>query len=143
MHDSLSLSLFGSHALLVRSTNVIVEDAWLWPAPEQFAHADVLVFYYWNRDWNEDKLHEIDDFLARGKGIVLLHSATIGNPVVEQLAERMGLASDSVKTKYLHTPIDLKIAATNNPIMCGISAVAMVRPLGRRVILYIVKTLKR
>ena len=108
------------HAQLIRSTNVIVEDAWLWPAPEQFAHADVLVFYYWNRDWNENKLRELDDFLARGKGIVLLHSATIGNPVVEPLAERMGLASDSVKTKYLHTPIDLKIVATNNPIMRGL-----------------------
>jgi putative heme-binding domain-containing protein len=108
------------HSLLVRSANVIVEDAWLWPAPEQVAHADVLVFYYWNRDWNEDKLRELDAFLARGKGIVLLHSATIGNPMVEQLAERMGLASDSVKTKYLHTPIDLKIVATNNPIMRGL-----------------------
>jgi putative heme-binding domain-containing protein len=108
------------HGLLVQSPNVIVEDAWLWPAPEQFAHADVLVFYYWNRDWDESKLRELDDFLARGKGIVLLHSATIGNPVVEQLAERTGLASDSEKTKYLHTPIDLKIVATNNPIMRGL-----------------------
>jgi putative heme-binding domain-containing protein len=108
------------HALLVRSTNVIVEDAWLWPAPEQFAHADVLVFYYWNRDWNAQKMGQLDEFLARGKGVVVLHSATIGNPMVDQLAERIGLASDSVKTKYLHTPVDLKIVATNNPIMRGL-----------------------
>jgi putative heme-binding domain-containing protein len=108
------------HALLARANNVNVEDAWLWPTLAQFTQADVLVFYYWNRDWNEDKLHELDDFLARGKGIVVLHSATIGDPMVEQLAERMGLASDSVKTKYLHTPIDLKIVATNNPIMGGL-----------------------
>jgi putative heme-binding domain-containing protein len=108
------------HALLARSTSVIVEDAWLWPAPEQFEHADVLVFYYWNRDWNAEKMGQLDEFLARGKGIVVLHSATIGNPMVDQLAERIGLASDSVKTKYLHTPIDLTIVATNNPIMHGL-----------------------
>jgi type 1 glutamine amidotransferase len=107
------------HALLTQSTRVIVEDAWLWPAPEQFEHADALVFYYWNRDWNADKMSQLDGFLAKGKGIVVLHSATIGNPMVDQLAERIGLASDSVKTKYLHTPIDLKIVATKNPIMRG------------------------
>lgn len=109
------------HAQLARAANIAVEDAWLWPALEQFAHADVLVFYYWNRDWNEDKLKELDDFLARGKGMVVLHSATIGDPFTEQLAQRIGLASDSVKTKYLHTPIDLKIVApTYHPIMHGL-----------------------
>jgi type 1 glutamine amidotransferase len=108
------------HALLTQSSRVIVEDAWLWPAPEQFEHADVLVFYYWNRDWNAEKMGQLDEFLARGKGVVVLHSATIGNPMVEQLAERIGLASDSVKTKYLHTPIDLNIVATNSPIMRGL-----------------------
>lgn len=108
------------HTLLSRATNLNVEDAWLWPTPEQFAHADVLVFYYWNRDWNADKLRQLDDYLAQGKGVVVLHSATIGNPTTEQLAERIGLASDSVKTKYLHTPVDLKIVSTNNPIMRGL-----------------------
>ena len=107
-------------ALLSRAPNLNVEDAWLWPTPEQFAHADALVFYYWNRDWNADKLRQLDDYLAQGRGLVVLHSATIGNPMTEQLAERIGLASDSVKTKYLHTPIDLKIVATNNPIMRGL-----------------------
>jgi type 1 glutamine amidotransferase len=108
------------HGLLSRATNLSVEDAWLWPTPEQFVHADVLVFYYWNRDWNAEKMGQLDELLARGKGFVVLHSATIGNPMVDQLAERIGLASDSVKTKYLHTPIDLKIVATNNPIVRGL-----------------------
>ncbi len=106
------------HEQLAHAANLVVGDAWLWPTPEQFAHADVLVFYYWNRDWNDDKLQLLDEFLGRGKGIVVLHSATIGNPMTEKLAERIGLAADSVKTKYLHTPIDLKIVApTNHPIM--------------------------
>jgi putative heme-binding domain-containing protein len=109
------------HGLLAHAPNVSIEDAWLWPTTEQFVRADVLVFYYWNRDWNDDKFRELDEFLARGKGIVVLHSATIGNPLTEKLADRLGLASDSVKTKYLHTPIDLKIVApTNHPIMQGL-----------------------
>lgn len=109
------------HKLLAQAANLSVEDAWLWPTLEQFSHADILVFYYWNHDWNDAKLRQLDDFLARGKGVVVLHSATIGNPMTEKLAERIGLASDSVKTKYLHTPIDLKIVApTNHPIMRGL-----------------------
>src|SRR5689334_23548910 len=44
------------HALLEQASNVTVSDAWLWPTPQQFQTANVLVFYYWNRDWNADKL---------------------------------------------------------------------------------------
>jgi putative heme-binding domain-containing protein len=109
------------HALLSKASNVQVENAWQWPSVEQFEQADVLVFYYWNRDWNETKLQQIDAFLSKGKGLVLLHSATIGNPVVDGWAERIGFASDSAKTKYIHTPIDLKIVApTNHPIFVGV-----------------------
>jgi type 1 glutamine amidotransferase len=109
------------HALLSKASNVQVENAWQWPSAEQFEQADVLVFYYWNRDWNETKLQQIDAFLSKGKGLVLLHSATIGNPVVDGWAERIGFASDSAKTKYIHTPIDLKIVApTNHPIFVGV-----------------------
>jgi type 1 glutamine amidotransferase len=105
------------HRLLVQAVNTEVSDAWLWPTAEQFTQANVLVFYYWNHDWTEEKFQQMDEFLARGGGIVTLHSATIGNPMVDQLAERIGLASDSVKTKYLHTPSELKIVAPpNHPI---------------------------
>jgi len=109
------------HELLARGANVSVTDAWLWPTAEQFGQASVLVFYYWNRDWNAEKFQQLDEFLAGGGGVVVLHSATIGNPEPQQLAERIGLASDSVKTKYLHTPVDLKIVApTNHPITRGL-----------------------
>jgi putative heme-binding domain-containing protein len=108
---------------LARDAGTSVSDAWLWPSPEQFNEADVLVFYYWNRDWNAGKFQQLDAFLARGGGIVALHSATIGNPDPLQLAERIGLAADSAKTKYLHTPIDLSfVAPTNHPITRGLPA---------------------
>jgi putative heme-binding domain-containing protein len=98
-----------------------VATAWEWPTTEQFQSADVLVFYYWNRHWDAEKLRHLDDFLARGGGMVVLHSATIGNPDSAQLAERIGLASDSGRTKYLHTPMVLQIVApTNHPITRGL-----------------------
>ncbi len=109
------------HRLLESATNAVIEDAWRWPTAGQFEQADALVFYYWNRAWDTGKLQQLDQFLEKGKGIVLLHSATIGNPVVDELAARIGLASDSAKTKYLHTPIDLRIvASTNHAIFRGV-----------------------
>jgi putative heme-binding domain-containing protein len=109
------------HALLAHESGITVEDAWLWPSPDQFEKADVLVFYYWNREWNADKFTQLDKFLERGGGLVALHSATIGNPDPQQLAVRLGLASDSGKTKYRHTPVSLMLVApTNNPIVQGL-----------------------
>ncbi|HVV00333.1 MAG TPA: ThuA domain-containing protein, partial [Verrucomicrobiae bacterium] len=108
------------HALLASTPQIHVEDAWLWPSDEQWQHADVIALYYWNHAWTPEKFSQMDAFLARGGGIVLLHAATIGNPFVSDLAKRIGLAADSGKTKYRHTPFDLTIAARkDNPIMRG------------------------
>ena len=100
-------------------------DAWDWPTPEQFQPANLLVFYFWNHDWNAERLGQLDAFQARGGGIVLLHSATIGNDQANLLAERTGLAAyASPRTKYRHTPLDLKIVApTNHVITRGLPAV--------------------
>ena len=109
------------HGLLAQATNAVIADAWLWPTADQFKTADVLVFYYWNHEWNEEKFAQLDQFLERGGGLVVLHSATIGNPTPQVLAERIGLASESGKTKYRHTPVDLMIVApTNHAIMHGL-----------------------
>ena len=102
------------HTLLSAVPNVEVSDAWLWPTPEQFQTADVLVFYYWNRDWNTAKYQQMDAFAEKGGGMVILHSATIGNPDPAQLAERIGLSSNSGSTKYLHTPFTLKLDTNRN-----------------------------
>ena len=110
------------HPWLAQGANVNVSDAWLWPSPEQFKEADVLLFYYWNHEWNADKFRQLDEFLARGGGMVILHSATIGNPDPQELAERIGLAADSERTKYLHTPVDLSLVSTNHPITQGLPA---------------------
>jgi len=104
------------------AANVVATAAWQWPSKEQVQSADGIVFYYWNHEWNAEKFKQLDEFLARGGGLVLFHSATIGNDQAEPLAERFGLAShSSPRTKYRHTPLDLKIIAPDdNAIMHGL-----------------------
>ena len=110
------------HALL--APKVKVSDAWDWPSPEQFKSAGVMIFYFWNHDWNPERLGQLDGFLARGGGIVLLHSATIGNDQADLLAERTGLASyASPRTKYRHMPLELNLVkTTDSPITRGLPA---------------------
>ncbi len=99
------------HALLTRARGVTVSDAWEWPSTEQFQSAGVIVFYFWNHDWNAERLRQLDEFQARGGGVAVLHSATIADKDPGQLALRIGLAAHPGPTKYLHTPFDLKFTA--------------------------------
>jgi putative heme-binding domain-containing protein len=109
------------YRLLNQAENVTVTEAWLWPSREQFHDASVIVFYYWNHDWNAEQLQQIDEFLGRGGGLVLFHSATIADQEPEQLAQRIGLAAQPQRTKYLHCPFDLDfVAPTNHPITRGL-----------------------
>ncbi|MHB8523518.1 MAG: ThuA domain-containing protein [Limisphaerales bacterium] len=106
---------------LGRAPGVKVEDAWLWPTPGQFQSAGVIVFYFWNHDWSAERYRQLDEFFARGGGIVLLHSATIADKDPERMAEFMGLAWQPGRSKYRHTPLDLKIVSTaNSPITRGL-----------------------
>ena len=71
-----------------------------------------------------ERLSQLDRYLARGGGIVLLHSATIGNDQAELLAERTGIASyASPRTKYRHMPLELNlVTTTDSPITRGLPA---------------------
>jgi len=99
------------HPLLQRAPGVQVSDAWEWPSAGQLQTANVIVFYFWNHDWSAERYGQLDEFLARGGGLVLLHSATIADKDPEQLALRIGLAAQPGPTKYLHAPFDLKLVA--------------------------------
>lgn len=107
--------------LLNQSPQITATNAWQWPTDEQWASANVLVFYFWNQEWNAERLHQIDQFFDRGGGIIVIHSGTIATKNPEQMAERFGLASRSGgHTKYLHTPFDLKIVQpSTHPIVRG------------------------
>ena len=107
--------------LLTSAPGVTVSNAWQWPSAEQFHSASVIVFYYWNHDWSAERYAQLDEYLARGGGVVVLHSATIADKEPEQLAERIGLAAQPQRSKYLHCPFDLVlITPTNHPITLGL-----------------------
>jgi putative heme-binding domain-containing protein len=97
--------------LLGQAERVAVSTAWKWPSPDQFQKADVLVFYFWNHEWTPERYAALDAFLARGGGLVILHSACIADTEPEPLAERIGLSAQPSRTKYRHGPLDLRIAA--------------------------------
>src|SRR5262249_17521752 len=59
------------NALLERAPGVTVANAWEWPAPEQWQHADVIVFYFWNHNWSTERYQQFDAFQARGGGLAL------------------------------------------------------------------------
>lgn len=102
-------------SLLNQSPGISTDDAWEWPSAEQFSAANVLVFYFWNHNWSDERLKQLDGFLARGGGLVVLHSATISDNDPDRLAETIGLAAQPKRSKYLHAPIDLKFVSTNSP----------------------------
>jgi type 1 glutamine amidotransferase len=107
--------------LLASAPAVTVRDAWEWPTSAQFTSAHVIVFYYWNHDWSPARYAQLDEYLARGGGLVVLHSATIADKDPEPLAERLGLAAQPQRTRYLHCPFELTLtASTNHPITLGL-----------------------
>ena len=98
----------------------IAETAWEWPRPEQFATASVMVFYCWNHDWSAARLAQLDAFLARGGGIVLLHAAVIADDNPEELAAHLGLSAQPQRSHYRHMPFELDLMARNHPITQGL-----------------------
>ncbi len=107
--------------LLRKLPNVKIDTAFGWPSDEQWKTADLVVCYYWNHEWSPAQYRDLDAYLDRGGGIVLIHAATIADRAAEHLAERMGLAYEPAKIKFRHGPLDLKIeAAADEPITRGL-----------------------
>jgi type 1 glutamine amidotransferase len=102
--------------LLGKAPAVNVSTAWQWPSLEQFSQADVLVFYFWNHAWTRERYTQLDDFLGRGGGILLLHSSCIADTEPELLAEHIGLSAQPKRSKYRHGELDLNIVASDHPI---------------------------
>jgi putative heme-binding domain-containing protein len=92
------------------------ESAWEWPTPAQFDSASAIVFYFWNHKWTPERLAQVDAFLGRGGGIVLIHSAVISDSEPEVLAERIGLSAHPKRTGYRHMPFELRLADREHPI---------------------------
>src|SRR3954454_12589973 len=99
--------------MLAKAPAVHVSPAFGRPDDKAWQSADVMVFYCWGPQfWDAESFKQLDAFLARGGGLVVLHSAVIGDADTQGLADRIGFAWDSKQTKYRHGAHDLN--CTNN-----------------------------
>jgi len=113
--------------LLNGAEGVTIHRARDWPSAEQWRESEVVVFYFWNHDWSADRLRELDAFLARGGGAVVLHSALISDDDPEALAKRWGLAAQPKRTKYRHGPVELHFAEnTASSLIAGFPRLSLV-----------------
>ena len=104
--------------LLAKSPAVTVDTAFPFPSVEQFATADLAVFYLRGK-WDTAQLAALEKFQNRGGGVVTIHWAigVTGQPL--PFAERVGLAYPSAK--YRHGVVDLKLF-TDHPVTRGFPA---------------------
>jgi len=115
------VNLFGETALPPAETpeapGVRVLKAQAWPRPEQFAAADVLVAYCY-LDWDAPRLQQVRRHLARGKGLVVIHSATWTKP--RPSAEVGALTGIGGFEFYRHGPVRLRLKQPGHPICRGL-----------------------
>jgi type 1 glutamine amidotransferase len=105
---------------------VIVESTDGWPAPKQLETADVVVFYSNNPGWDAAKAGELDRFLARGGGVVLIHYAVDGHENVTALSDRIGLAWQGGKSAFRHGPLNIDFSAAMHPISRGFKQLQLI-----------------
>lgn len=112
--------------LLGRAENVAVHTAEVWPSPEEFRWANVIVWYSANPGWAMDKRGPFDEFLARGGGMVFIHYALNGRGAPEALAERIGLAWKDGASRFRHGPLELSFPeSARHPITAGFTRLAL------------------
>ena len=95
--------------LLAAGDKIEVATAWEWPASEEFAKADVMVFYQ-HGDWDARRAADLDRFLARGGGAVYIHWAIDGRKLGGEMAKRTALAALG-GVGFRHGPISLEFKA--------------------------------
>ncbi|MBN2217285.1 MAG: ThuA domain-containing protein [Pirellulales bacterium] len=96
--------------------NVRVDTAWEWPSDAQWKTADLVVVFS-APPWNDQRLSQLETYLGRGGGLVVIHMA-VWHPSPKLLsligtAYRDGAA-------YRHGPMSLRIADPKNPICLGL-----------------------
>ncbi|TWT97715.1 Trehalose utilization [Botrimarina colliarenosi] len=96
--------------LLDEAPGTEVDVAYTFPTGEQLAWADVAVFYQRGR-WDDERAEAIDQFLARGGGLVYLHWAVDGRGGEAAMAQRIGLAAKGGGgIRYRHGAMDVDFA---------------------------------
>ena len=97
--------------------NVEVVCARGWPSDEQFASANVIVAFCY-LSWTGDHKRQLRQYLERGGGLALVHSATWTKPKAD--AEVAALTGVGGFTRFRHGPVQLEITAADHPICRGL-----------------------
>jgi putative heme-binding domain-containing protein len=92
--------------LLAMAEKTRATTADTWPTKDDLAAADVLVFYQ-QGTWTPERARDIDQFLARGGGLVYIHYAVDGGQDAHGFAQRIGLAWQGGRSKFRHGPLDI------------------------------------
>jgi type 1 glutamine amidotransferase len=102
--------------LMAGAPKVKVSTAWNWPSEEQFQSANLIVMFR-SQCWSPKALKDMEAFLARGGGLVIIHMVIWQDS--KPLADMLGMAKGK-GTRYRHGAVDLKIADPKHPITLGL-----------------------
>lgn len=103
--------------LLGGSPGVKVLTAQHWPTEAQFAAADVIAAFCYLK-WDPQRIEQVRKYLAQGKGLVLIHSATWTKP--KPSAEVASVTGVGGFQRYRHGVIKLQIEKPDHPICVGL-----------------------
>lgn len=127
-HQEKQVNLYGPapkgkrKGTLSGAPKVNVSTANGWPSKEQFKTANLIVMFCYAQ-WNEQKLKDLEDFLSRGGGFVIMHPAVIipkGKNITDQVTKLIGLAWEYDYTRWRHGPMNLKVTVPDHPICLGL-----------------------
>jgi type 1 glutamine amidotransferase len=115
--------------LLPHAEKVTVDTAFTWPTDEQYAKADLIVFYCGMAGLNADEAGRLNTFLTKGGGAIYLHYGVNGDSIIkgkrtavpEQL-KNIGLAWQG-NCGWRHGKMDLDCTIAKDPITKGFAKV--------------------
>lgn len=88
-----------------------------WPTAEQFAKTNVIVAFCY-LPWTAERKQELQRYLERGGGLVLIHSATWTKPKADpEVAALVGVGGF---TRWRHGELKIKLTAAEHPICRGL-----------------------
>lgn len=118
------------NTLLPQVPRVTAERAMYFPSDEQWATADLIVFYFQSpQPWTAAEYTKMDSYQKRGGGLIYLHLAILEGSG-QELAKRIGLAygtrdTGHGTTKWGPLPIPLTVTGKGaaSPILAGFDQV--------------------
>lgn len=99
------------------ASNVRILTAQSWPEPAQWEAAHLVIAYCYLQ-WNPQRMEQVCQYLKRGGGLVVIHSATWTKPKASpEVASILGVGGFQ---KYRHGPLTLELTSPEHPICAGL-----------------------